>query len=106
MRPKLGAYPRTPGDRPQPYHGYFFRILEAQGPNAPGGAAEYVVNGRMIGGFAVVAWPAVYGSSGIKTFMVSHHGVVYEQDLGPDTAQEARDITTFDPDAAWHQVSE
>ncbi|NMJ41059.1 DUF2950 domain-containing protein [Roseomonas sp. JC162] len=101
-----GGYARTPGDRPQPYHGYFFRILEAQGPNAPGGAADFVVNGRMIGGFAVVAWPAVYGNSGIKTFMVSHTGVVYEQDLGPDTAREAREITAFDPGPGWSRVAE
>ena len=64
------------------------------------------MNGRMIGGFAVVAWPAIYGSSGIKTFMVSHHGVVYEQDLGPDTAREAREITTFDPGPGWTRVAE
>lgn len=101
-----GGYARTPGDRPQPYHGYFFRILEAQGADAPGGAAGYVVNGRMIGGFAVVAWPAIYGSSGIKTFMVSHAGVVYEQDLGPDTVRRASGMTVFDPGQGWSPVVE
>ena len=67
---------------------------------------DYVVNGRMIGGFAVIATPARYGASGIKTFMVSHHGVVYEQDLGPDTAREAAAITTFDPGEGWTRVAE
>ncbi|MBR0672601.1 DUF2950 domain-containing protein, partial [Neoroseomonas soli] len=101
-----GGYARTPSDRPQPYHGYFFRILESQGPAALGGAVDYVVNGRMIGGFAVIATPARYGASGIKTFIVSHHGAVYEQDLGPDTAREAAAITSFDPDEGWTRVAE
>ena len=102
-----GAYgaPR-PGDAPRPYNGYFFRILEAQGPAAPGGAMDYVVNGRMIGGFGVVAWPVEYGRSGIKTFIVSHRGVVYERDLGPDTARTVRGITAFDPGEGWRAVPE
>ncbi len=101
-----GGYSRRQGDAPQPYHGYYFRILESQGPNAPGGATDYVVNGRMIGGFAIIAVPARYGISGIKTFMISHHGAVYEQDLGPDTAREAAAITAFDPGEGWTRAVE
>lgn len=97
---------RQPGDAPRPYHGYLYRILEAQGPAAPGGAADFVVNGRMIGGFGVIAWPVQYGRSGIKTFIVSHRGVVYERDLGPDTARTVRGITAFDPGEGWRAVPE
>jgi len=101
-----GGYGSPPdaADAPRPLHGYFFRILEAQGPAAPGGATEYVVGGRMIGGFGVVAWPARYGVSGIQTFQVSHQGVVYEQDLGPNTARKARAITAFNPEPGWRVV--
>ena len=99
-----GGYARTPGDRPQPFHGYLFRMIEAQGPAAPGGATDYVVNGRMIGGFAAIAWPAQYGVSGIKTFMVSHSGDVWERDLGPDTARAAAALTRFDPGEGWTRV--
>jgi Protein of unknown function (DUF2950) len=101
-----GGYTRGRGDVPQPVHGYTYRILESQGPAAPGGEMDYVVNGRMIGGFAVIATPARYGVSGIKTFMVSHHGTVWEQDLGPDTAREAAAITAFDPGEGWMRVAE
>jgi hypothetical protein len=100
------GYTRGRGDAPTPVHGYTFRILEAQGPNAPGGAVDFVVNGRMIGGWAVIATPARYGVSGIKTFLVSHHGHVWEQDLGPDTAREAAAITAFDPGPGWERVAE
>jgi hypothetical protein len=89
------------GKKPLPYHGYYFHILKAQGPDAPGGAMDYVVKGKMIGGFALVAWPAEYGVSGIKTFLVSHQGTVYEKDLGPGTATLARSITRFNPDKTW-----
>ncbi|WP_424814310.1 DUF2950 domain-containing protein [Roseococcus sp. YIM B11640] len=99
-----GGYARTPGDRPQPYHGYLFRILESQGPSAPGGAMDYVVNGRMIGGFAVIASPAIYGASGIMTFMAGHDGTVWQKDLGPGTAREAAGITSFDPGEGWARV--
>jgi hypothetical protein len=92
------------GKKPQPYHGYYFHILKAQGPDAPGGAVEYVVKGKMIGGFALVAWPAEYGVSGIKTFLVSHHGTVYEKDLGSTTATLARAMTRFNPDKTWQAV--
>jgi hypothetical protein len=92
----------TGGTRSAGYHGYRYKLLRAQGKSAPGGAFDYVVRGRMIGGFAVVAWPARYGDSGVMTFMVSHDGAVYEKDLGPGSA--ARAMTRFDPDASWHKV--
>jgi hypothetical protein len=88
-------------DRQRPYHGYYFRMLERQGASAKGGALDYVVKGRMIGGFAAIAWPAQYGNSGIMTFIVNHDGVVYEKDLGANTAALARGITSFDPGAGW-----
>ncbi|HMD71473.1 MAG TPA: DUF2950 domain-containing protein [Bryobacteraceae bacterium] len=90
--------------KPAPYHGYFFRMLKAQGPDAPGGAMDYVVNGKMIGGFALVAYPAEYGVSGIKTFLVGHQGIVYEKDLGAATATLARQMTRFNPDKTWRAV--
>jgi hypothetical protein len=90
-----------PGAGPHPYHGYFYRILTAQGPNAPGGAREYVQDGRMTGGFALVAWPAEHGSSGVMTFMVAKQGIVFQKDLGDDTAEAVKSITKFDPDASW-----
>jgi len=91
-------------DQPQPYHGYRFRILKAQGASAKGGALDYVVKGRMIGGFAAIAYPARYGNSGIMTFIVNHDGVVYEKDLGPDTAKLAAAVTRFDPGTGWNAV--
>jgi len=78
--------------------------LKAQGPDAPGRALNYVVNGIMIGGFAMIAWPAEYGGSGIKTFIVSHHGLIYEQDLCSNTAAIAKQMTSFNPDPTWHKV--
>jgi hypothetical protein len=92
------------GKKPEPYHGYYYRILKAQGPAAEGGAVNYVVKGEMIGGFALVAWPAEYGVSGVKTFIVNHRGMVYEKDLGPTTATLARQMTQFNPDKTWHPV--
>lgn len=86
------------------YYGYHYKILKSQGKNAPGGAFDYVVRGRMIGGFAVVAWPVRYGETGVMTFIVNHDGVVYEKDLGPQTQTRARAITRFDPDASWQKV--
>jgi len=87
-----------------PYHGYFFKILTAQGESAPGGAYSYIVNGSLIGGFAVVAYPALYRSSGVKTFMVNHEGVVYEKDLGAGTEKLAAAMTVYDPDKSWKKV--
>jgi hypothetical protein len=87
-----------------PYQGYYFRILTAQGPEAVGGAHSYIVQGKMIGGFALVAYPAQYGVSGIKTFIVNQNGVVYERDLGPMTATLARQFLRFNPDKTWQAV--
>ncbi|HTS25279.1 MAG TPA: DUF2950 domain-containing protein [Bryobacteraceae bacterium] len=92
------------GKKPAPYHGYFFHILKAQGPDAPGGAMDYVVKGKMMGGFAMVAYPAEYGVSGVKTFLVNHRGMVYEKDLGSATATVARQMTRFNPDKTWKAV--
>jgi len=86
------------------YHGYFFRILKAQGKDAKGGALDYVVKGRMIGGFALVAWPAKYGDTGVMTFLINHSGVIFEKDLGPTTDSVARAMTRFNPDASWTVV--
>jgi hypothetical protein len=84
-----------------PYHGYLFKLLKAQGPHAEGGAYDYVVRGNMIGGFALVAYPAQYGVSGIMTFVVNHDGVVYSKDLGPNTTKLAAAMTRYDPDSSW-----
>jgi hypothetical protein len=92
------------GSGPQPYHGYYFRVLAGQGQSAPGGALSYVIKGKMIGGFALVAWPAEYGNSGVMTFMVSHAGTVYEKDLGKDTEAVAKHMTWFDPERSWTKV--
>lgn len=100
------GYKRRPdGEDLQPaYHGYVYRMLFAQGPNASEGARDYVVNGRMIGGFALIATPADYGNSGVMTFIVNQDGIVYEKDLGPETASEARSIKLFDPGASWRKI--
>jgi Protein of unknown function (DUF2950) len=87
-----------------PYHGYYFRILKAQGPNAYGGAKDYVVDDRMTGGFAILAFPAEYGASGVMTFLVSRRGTVFQKDLGESTGQQASAITTFDPDPSWTRL--
>ncbi|MDA9467774.1 DUF2950 domain-containing protein [Bradyrhizobium sp. CCBAU 53415] len=92
------------GEGMTPYHGYYFRILRGQGPDAPGGAMNYVVKGKMIGGFALIAWPAEYGNSGVMTFLVNHAGVVYQKDLGKRTDFVARRLTLFDPDQTWKKV--
>jgi len=88
----------------KPYHGYYYRILKRQGSSAAGGAYDYVVNGKMIGGFALIAYPAQYGNSGIMTFMVNQDGTVFQKDLGERTEKIARKIETFDPDAEWKKV--
>jgi hypothetical protein len=85
------------------HYGYNFRLLYGQGPAAAGGAHDYLVNGRMIGGFAVIAWPVHYGETGVMTFVVNQSGDVYEQDLGPDTAKNAAAITVFNPDKDWQK---
>lgn len=83
------------------YRGYIYRLLTAQGPSAAGGAYDYVVNGKMLGGFALLAFPVVYGNSGVMSFIVNHDGVVYSKDLGPDTTKAASAIAAFDPDSGW-----
>jgi Protein of unknown function (DUF2950) len=93
------------GSEPRPFHGYYYRILTQQGANAPGGALNYVVKGKMIGGFALVAYPADYGNSGVMTFIVSHAGKVYERDLGERTEERAKSMTSFDPGNGWHSVN-
>lgn len=120
---KDGLYwPTRPGEAPSPlgsafvdavkhqsptdgYHGYRYRLLTSQGAAAPGGAYPYLVNGRLFGGFAVIAWPARYGETGIKSFMVSHDGQVFERDLGRDSAARAAAMSSFDPVAGWTKVA-
>jgi len=88
-----------------PYHGYYFRILKAQGPHAYGGARDYVADGKMTGGFAILAYPAEYGASGVMTFLVSRRGTVYQKDLGDSTAETAKAIKAYDPDLSWTRVT-
>jgi hypothetical protein len=103
--PGMPKSPDAPRQR-SPYHGYFFRILKSQGDHAPGGAFSYVINGNMIAGYALIAYPSKWGSSGIMTFIVNQQGRVYQKDLGPETAEVARAITEYDPDPAWKLVVE
>ncbi len=92
--------------RADPFNGYYYKILTRQGPNAPGGAYDYIINGHMVAGFGLVAYPADYGSTGIMTFMVNQHGDVFENDLGEDTGKLASEIDSFDPDESWTRVEE
>ena len=87
-----------------PYNGYMFRLLTSQGPHAPGGAKNYIVDGKMSAGFAFVAYPAEYRSSGVMTFIVDESGAIYEKDLGPDTTKLAQAMTVYDPDSSWHKA--
>jgi hypothetical protein len=91
---------------PGPYHGYYYRILTAQGKDAPGGAYSYFVKGKMIGGFAVVAYPAEYGNSGIMTFIVNYDGKVFQKNLGPNTAAVAKSMKEYNPDKTWTEVKQ
>ena len=95
---------RKKGEQPQAFFGYYYRILTGQGKNAPGGAYDYLVKGNMIGGFALVAYPAKYGSSGVMTFIVNHDGVVYQKDMGRDTEKAAQAMKVFNPDSTWKKV--
>jgi hypothetical protein len=99
------GYTRKDG-KPVPYHGYYYRILKAQGKNAPDGAYDYMVKGKMIGGFALVAYPAKYRSSGVMTFIVNHDGVVYQKDLGGNTGKTAQAMKLFNPDSTWKKVED
>jgi hypothetical protein len=92
------------GQKPEPYNGYNFRILTAQGPAAPGGAYSYLVNDHMLAGHAMVAWPAGYGDSGVETFICGQNGVVYQKDLGPNTAALAAAMSQYNPDGSWKTV--
>jgi len=100
------AIARGYSNRAEPYHGYFFKVLKGQGPAAPLGELDFVVKGVMIGGFALVAFPAQYRLTGVQTFLVSHDGVVYQKDLGPDTVKLANEIERFNPDKTWTPVIE
>jgi len=104
QEPPAGADPATPSRMPEPYYGYRYLILTAQGPSAPGGAYDYIVDGNMIGGVAMIAYPVEYGVSGVMTYMINHDAVLYQKDLGPDTTDIAIGITEFDPDNTWQRV--
>lgn len=96
-----GRKSRTADDEPRPFHGYLFKILTAQGKHAPGGKYDYIINGNMIGGFALIAWPAEYDESGVMTFIVNQQGRVYQKDLGAKTGKLAAAMKAYDPDASW-----
>ena len=98
------AISQPDGTAPGGHYGYNYRLLYAQGPAAAGGARDYIVSGRMIGGFAAIAWPAIYGVTGIMTFMVGPDDVVWQQDFGPDTARRAASMTVFNPDQSWQKA--
>jgi len=98
------GYSGKAGGTPIPYHGYYYRILKGQGKSAPGGAYDYMAKGNMIGGFALVAYPAKYASSGVMTFIVNHDGVVYQKDLGRTTEKAAQAMKLFNPDSTWKKV--
>ncbi len=97
-----------PGDvragKPLPYQGYYYRIMTVQGPSAPSGAKSYLQDGKLVGGFALIAWPAIYSASGIMTFIVDQDGIVFQKDLGPTTAARAAATTAFDPSLDWTRV--
>jgi Protein of unknown function (DUF2950) len=97
------GYAKGSGEKsgPRPFHGYLFKILTRQGASAPGGKYDYVINGNMIGGFALVAWPVAYGDSAIMTFIVNQQGRVYQKDFGANTAKLVQNITAYDPDSSW-----
>jgi hypothetical protein len=101
---KAAAEGYRPGSAPIPYHGYYYRILTRQGGAAPGGAYDYLVKGKLIGGFALLAYPAEYGNSGIVTFLVNQDGTVFEKDLGANTTALVRQINSFSPDGTWNKV--
>jgi hypothetical protein len=100
------GYEQTAGHPLAPYHGYHFRVLKRQGPDAAGGKYDYVINGNMIAGFALVAYPVDYESSGVMTFIVNQHGNVYQKDLGPDTTELARQMREYNPDSSWTLVKD
>jgi hypothetical protein len=99
-----GYFPKDGKNKPVPFHGYYYRILKEQGEGAPGGACSYVVKGKMINGFALVAYPAKYGDSGVMTFIVNKDGMVYQKDLGVNTAKIVKNIRAYDPDKTWKKA--
>ena len=103
---KEGYGQKKPSDKPLPFHGYYYRILTAQGKNAPGGAYSYLVKDSMVGGFVLVAYPAEYGDSGVMTFIVNHDGKVFQKDLGKNTASLAQSMKEYDPDKSWTEVKD
>jgi Protein of unknown function (DUF2950) len=104
LGPAVAAARAAGGGGAAGYYGYRYKILTSQGKSAPGGAFDYVARGRMIGGFAIAAWPVKYGDTGVMTFIVSHAGVVYQKDLGPNTTTIASGMTRFDPDSTWQKI--
>ena len=104
LGPAFAAAKAAGGSQGVGYYGYRYKLLSGQGKSAPGGAYDYAVRGKKIGGFAAVAWPVKYGDTGVMTFLVSHDGVVYEKDLGPNTAARVGAISRFDPDSTWTRV--
>jgi hypothetical protein len=106
VRARSEGYKKQESGGPPPYHGYYYKILTAQGKDAPGGAYSYLVKGKMIGGFAVVAYPAQYGNSGVMTFIVNHDGKVFQKDLGKNTASVAATMKEYNPDKTWEEVKE
>jgi hypothetical protein len=100
-----GRSPSPGREGPSPFHGYYFKILTGQGAAAPGGAKDYLANGEMSGGFALVAWPAQYGATGIMTFLVNQDGHLREKDLGPETDAAARAMSLYNPDESWAAVT-
>lgn len=104
VQAKAEGYSKKGKTEPVPYHGYYYRIIKTQGKNAPGGAYNYVISKNMIGGFALVAYPAKYGNSGVMTFIVNHDGDVYQKDLGNNTTKIAKTVTKYDPDKTWEKT--
>jgi hypothetical protein len=93
-------------DKAKPYHGYYFKVLKGQGPAAPLGEIDFMVGGAMIGGFALAAAPAEYGVTGVQTFIISHNGIVYQKDLGPDTLKEFKNMERYNPDKTWQATED
>jgi Protein of unknown function (DUF2950) len=106
VRARSEGYKKQESGGPPPYHGYYYKILTAQGKDAPGGAYSYLVKGKMIGGFAVVAYPAAYGNSGVMTFIVNHEGKVFQKNLGPNTPSIAKSMKEYNPDKTWPEVKQ
>jgi hypothetical protein len=100
------GYQKGDAGTPLPFHGYYYKVLTKQGTNAPGGAKNYVVDGKMTNGYAFLAYPAEYRASGVMTFMINQKGVIVQKDLGPDTAKVANEIAEFNPDKTWQEVDE